>query len=215
MYRGTNPGLGETTVPGDAIFDDVTLDGDDKMPWLAIPTDGLIDTTNTNQGDWIVSIGDSIPLLVRFPKDTAFYAGGPDSAVAERVYIGFGMEPDELNHFPLTRPAKQVYLAEILRLLAEPAQVAVFDKTYHYSVLFLTDTEEDTKDAYNIDFLKRQGFNTSDFWGYKPISEWGADSIAMLNAADLVIVGRSIGSGESEDSLDRWTFNELTTPVMF
>jgi hypothetical protein len=217
MFRGTIPDKAEAVIPGDVIFDSVSLDGDNKLDWFALTSDGMIDASGTSQGEWVVAIGDTMPLVVRFEPNKAFYVGGPDSAVAERIFFGFGMEPDEPYHFPLTKAAKQVYLGEICRAVGIPQLKAVFDKPYHYDIIFLKDLSN-TKDDYTINFLANQGFNVTPFWGgpdYDDVNTWSDDTLAILDNADLVISGRSVNSGKFGDSIERVVWNNIAAPMMY
>ncbi len=217
-HYNTTGHIATALIPGDAIFDDVTLDLNDQMLWNPDRTDGIKVTTGDCNGEIVASIGDSIPLIVRFDPDIPFYVGGPDSAVAERVYFGFGIDAYNLvswqaGYFNLSRGAKQVYLAEVCRMLGIPAQIAVFDKPNHFDMVFLRDITN-TKDDYTINFLVNQGFNVTPFWGGDSIHNWGADSIAMLNNADLVIAGRSVNSSMYSGLVDREVWNAISAPLL-
>jgi hypothetical protein len=78
-------------------------------------------------------------------------------------------------------------------------------------IIFVTD---DLLEMPNINWLKTQGFNVTTFWQSRDINLVGQDSIDMLNAADLVIFGRSGPSTSFQDSAERVTWNNLTAPVL-
>jgi hypothetical protein len=67
-------------------------------------------------------------------------------------------------------------------------------------------------DDAQIAFLTRNGFEVEKFWP-GALSEAGQDTIDMLNAADLVIIGRKTGSGDV-DGNDKTPWNDLTVPLI-
>ena len=52
------------------------------------------------------------------------------------------------------------------------------------------------------------------FWSTEAISTVSQDTIDMLNAADLVIIGRSGPSSSFQDSVDQVVWNAITAPVL-
>lgn len=211
-----NDGIATALLPADGAFDDVTLDGD-QIKWLRWPTELMTDGSGTSNGEWVVSVDDTVPFLVRFAPLVPYYDGGPDSAVAERVYIGFGGPPvgeetDESGTFPLTRDAKQVILNEVNRLVGNPQATAVFGQLYDFDAIFVANTNSDTA---NYSFLRRQGLVVNEWRNPDGIGEATAEERAALDAADLVIIGRTPGSGEFQDSIERARWNAVETPVIW
>jgi hypothetical protein len=84
-------------------------------------------------------------------------------------------------------------------------------QTIAQDIIFIT---PDQREAENIAFLERQGFNVIPFWLPNRISTAGQDTIDMLNAADLVIIGRSGPSSNFQQDADRIAWNAITAPVM-
>jgi len=78
-----------------------------------------------------------------------------------------------------------------------------------YSIVFVTD---DSNDDVQIDWLKEKGFNVTTYYNGS-LSTASQEDIDMLNAADLVIIGRS-GSSSDFDGADKITWNELTVPLI-
>ena len=111
--------------PNDAVFTNVTLSGDNTLPWLQTPNN-LLYINKTSNGE---VLADSAPgeadnddggsvLFVRFSAETEFYDGAGESAAGPRTYFGFGIDFDGSSiYFPITAEAKEVYLQEILRLI--------------------------------------------------------------------------------------------------
>ena len=215
---------GEVTDPGDPIFSGITLDGD-SLGWCYPPHDFiyLTDTTTTN-GTVLVTYKGTNPLVARFEAGVEFYPGSVDMPAGPRTYFGFGNDAvnfDDPNFFPLSKAAKQIYLNEITNILGIPAQEAVFG-VGDQRVVLVTDDQFDNE---QYDWLVNQGFNVTKFWhgtvgeegvagGNRHISEVDQDTIDMLNAADLLIVGRSPHSSNFQDSADRVVWNALTAPMI-
>ncbi|MBN2612721.1 MAG: T9SS type A sorting domain-containing protein [Bacteroidales bacterium] len=79
------------------------------------------------------------------------------------------------------------------------------------NIIFITpDTREDAA----IKFLEKNGAGVTKFWAPKSIELVGQDTIDMLNAADLLIIGRSGGSGNFQSADQRATWNALTAPMI-
>ncbi|MDA3879868.1 MAG: T9SS type A sorting domain-containing protein [Prolixibacteraceae bacterium] len=100
---------------------------DGKLDWSAAPNDMLLEVAQTN-GTILATFDyqENAPLFVRFEAGVAFYEDTEESPVAERVYFGFGNDnAGGVNFFPLTDVARNVYLAEIQRILGLPITEAV------------------------------------------------------------------------------------------
>ena len=63
-----------------------------------------------------------------------------------------------------------------------------------------------------MNFLEKNGFNVEHFWPGDDIALAGQDTIDMLNASDLIIIGRSGPSTNFEAEKGVW--NGLTTPTV-
>ncbi len=200
-------------LPADPIFDGVTLDGD-SLGWCYPPHD-FIGVDSAINGEVVAMYGDRSPLIVRFEAGVEFYPGSVDLPAGPRTYFGMGNDnAGWVNFFPLSKAAKQVYLNEITRMLGVPAQEAVFGVTDIRIVLITDDDLDDPQ----YEWLMRQGFTVQKFWpgvegGDGSIAAAGQDTIDMLNAADLVIVGRSPNSGNF-DGDDKPVWNDITAPMI-
>jgi hypothetical protein len=199
---------GTAVVPNDPIFDDVTLDKDNSLVWTYMPDEYIIVRKSSN-GTWIVNRGDTIPLLVRFETNVPFYPGATDSAAGPRTFFDMGNDSyGPPNYFPLTREAKKVYLAEVCRMMNVPVPEIVYGAP-DFSITFVTDDEYDKA---CITFLEKQGFRIKIFWPTNGLGAVGQDIIDMLNAEDLVIIGRSGPSASFQQPADKEAWNGLTSP---
>ncbi|AWW31180.1 hypothetical protein DN752_14175 [Echinicola strongylocentroti] len=78
-----------------------------------------------------------------------------------------------------------------------------------YSIVVVTD---DSLDDAQIEWLREKGFNVSTYYN-SGFSTAPQEDIDMLNAADLIIIGRSGGSGDF-DGDEKTAWNALTTPLI-
>jgi len=159
----------------------------------------------------------TIPLLARWDAGTEYYPGAGVAPAGPRVYFGMGNDAaDPYDFFPLTKKAQTVYLAEIQTLLGIPVTAPVYGPE-DQSIILLT---PDDRDDAQYEFLVRQGFNVQKLWGNDdPEALWsiagaGQDTIDMLNAADMIIIGRSPQSGNFQDSADAAVWNGFTPPLI-
>lgn len=197
---------GVVSDPTDPIFAGVTLEGD-SLGWC-YPAHDFLEHDSVTNGDVLVSYMGNNPLVVRFAANVEFYPGSVDMPAASRTYFGFGNDKMGVNYFPLSKEAKAVYLAEICLMTGNAVKVPVFGAADNRIVL----VTDDEKDDLQYEFLMRQGFSVSKLWT-GAISEVGQDTLDMLNAADLVIIGRSPSSSEFETP-DKEVWNALTTPLI-
>ncbi|GAB3648413.1 hypothetical protein GCM10028791_12120 [Echinicola sediminis] len=78
-----------------------------------------------------------------------------------------------------------------------------------YSIVVITD---DSNDDEQIGWLQEKGFNVTKYYN-SSLSSAPQGDIDMLNAADLIIIGRS-GSSSDFDGNDKTAWNALTTPLI-
>jgi hypothetical protein len=102
----------------------------------------------------------------------------------------------------------KVYLAEINRMMNVAVPEIIYDAA-DFSITFVTD---DDYDKPCITFLQKQGFRVKKFWPPNRLGAAGQDTIDMLNAEDLVIIGRSGGSSNFQQPIDKAAWNGLTSP---
>lgn len=209
---------GNVLVPTDPIFADVTLDGD-SLGWMLPPHDYVGGADSATNGSILVAAMGQYPLVITWDAGTEYYPGSGVIPAGPRTYFGFGNDDlrnlgvEEFpNNFPLTRDAKQVYLAEVCMMAGlDAAQVpaAVFSAA-DYSITFITDDDEDDP---QIHWLKKNNVRVTKFFPGSSLAAAGQDTIDMLNASELIIIGRSPNSGEF-DGDDEPVWNALTAPLI-
>lgn len=206
---------GMALLPADPIFANATLDGD-SMAWCMAPHDFIQNNDSATNGTIVAMYDATSPLIVRWDAGTLYYPGSTIMPAGPRTYFGFGN--DDLvnlgvetvpNMFPLTADAKAVYLAEICTMTGIPVQVPVFGVEDARIILVTPDDRDDEQ----FNFLVNQGFYVSKFFPGSSLAAAGQDTIDKLNAADLVIVGRSPNSGDF-DGDDEPVWNALTVPLI-
>ena len=196
--------------PDDPIFEGIALTADSSLVWSYIYDDYIIERQPSN-GTWLVNRGDTVPLLVRFDANVPFYPGAKDSAAGPRTYMGIGTDAYGPSvFFPLSREAKKVYLAEICRMMNVPVPEIVYGAP-DFSITLVTD---DDYDKPCISFLQKQGFRVKTFWPPNGLGAAGQDTIDMLNAEDLIIIGRSGSSSYFRQPADKDAWNGLTAPLI-
>ena len=195
--------------PADAIFNGLTLEGD-SVGWCLPPHDFLENNDSATNGTILAVYNETSPLVVRFDAGVEYYPGAVDMPAGPRTYWGMGNDnAGWANFFPLTREAKQAYLAEISRLVGIDAPAETKYGPADYSITFITDDDQDDP---QINWLEKNGVRVNKFYP-GALSAAGQDTIDMLNMADLVIVGRSPNSGDF-DAPDKEVWNALTVPLI-
>lgn len=211
-HQNEEPAVAYAAVldPADAIFNGLTLDGD-SIGWCLPPHDFLENADSATNGTILAVYNETSPLVVRFEAGTEYYPGAVDAPAGPRTYWGMGNDDAGwVNFFPLTREAKQAYLAEISRLVGIDAPAETKYSAADYTITFITDDEQDDP---QINFLEKNGIRVNKFWPGDALSAAGQDTIDMLNMADLIIMGRSPNSGTT-DSPDKEVWNALTAPMI-
>ncbi len=226
---GSDPAYAMIEMPDDPIFADVTLVGD-SMAWCIPPHDWIhVDSLEEINGEVVALFEDVYPLVVRFEAGVPYYNDTWSTPASDVTYFGFGNDNTTVdgkkfsNFFPLTREAKKVYLAEICRMVGgvdvpEEVEYTADD----YRITFVAPYEGDNdyvgdndREIYHKRFLRKNGFRVEDFWpAGGNIGDVGQDTLDLLNAADLVIFGRSGPSSSFQDSIEYARWNAITAPVM-
>jgi hypothetical protein len=197
--------------PGDAVFSGVTLDGD-SLDWMVARHSAISvpSTTATNAEILARSMtyarsDSNYVLFARFEPYVEFYPGSGDYPAGYYTYFGFGNdESGVVNTFPLTDNARTVYLAEIERMLALPKPAE--------HIMFVQGTVPTTShDSVQIAWLRDQGYEVTIV--PPPVAGLRADTVAVLNRADLVILGRSVPSTTFQPP-NREYWNSIKSPVL-
>ena len=208
-------------MPDDTVFSDVTLAADSTMDWVTTPYDYL-GTTNGGNGTVLArSASDGNVFFVRWDPWVEFYNGAGDGAAGYRTLIGNGNDHanatngDPFNYYNFTPAAKQVYLNEVERMLnlpAPPPKPVGFGKEIAFvSKTSVVDENGVQADKPFIDDLLTEGYKVNTL--YTTALETSDSLINVLNSADLVIIGRSGGSGDFGGA-HKAAWNAITSPVM-
>ena len=200
----------KVTDPGDSLYRYADLQ-EDSLQWFNPPHDCIVLDSASN-AEILVAYQDSMPQVARFAPGVPFYDGTTDAPAGSRTYFGMGSEVAGTNNFfPLTKDAQAVYLAEICRMMGQEVRELIWLTPQDIHIIFVTD---DNLEREHISFLERQGFNVTKFWPENNyITGEGQETIDMLNAADLVIIGRS-GPSDAFQNENKPVWNGLTVPVM-
>ncbi len=102
-----------------------------------------------------------------------------------------------------------IHIALGLGVPAEMVKLSPVPSDFNITFIVPGDQENVT-----INFLKKQGFNVTKFWMSRSINLVASDTIDMLDAADLLIIGRSGSSWEFNDSAERVIWNHLAPPMV-
>ncbi len=219
FHADEEPELAHITVdPDNEIFSaHVDVSADNTIPWMYAPHDFLAIGDGATNGAVAAEFAEDTVVVVQYEAGSPLYTtvdGEGPSPAGARTYFGFGNDNlDWDNFFPLTEEAQQVYLNEINRLTNNPMTEAVtVPRTLPpASVVF---SESDEREPQQREFLEAQGYEVTVMESFL-LSELTEDSdtIDILNDADLVIIGRSPGSGDYRGE-DAEAWNEITTPVI-
>ncbi len=218
-------------VPADPVFTGVDLMAGDSVAWTLAPHDFVGGLDSVTNGTILAgSEREGAPLIVRWDGGTEYFPGaGPEATPAgPRYYFGFGN--DNLrdggqfmwnNDFNLTKAGKQAYLNAIC-LMAGIEEAQLPDPVFTAAdgaVTFVTDYEADQAnngywdDRVQIEWLKKNGVHVNVFYPGDALSAASQDTLDILNASELIIVGRSNNSGNF-DGDDQPVWNGLTAPLI-
>jgi hypothetical protein len=218
-------------VPADPVFTNVTLMPGDSVAWTLVPHDFIGGLDSATNGTILAgSDREKAPLIVRWDAGTEYYpgAGAARTTGGPRYYFGFGN--DNLrdngpykwtNDFNLTKAGKQAYLNAIclmggVELAQLPTAISIASDAV---VTFVTDYAADEAnhgykdDQVQIDWLMKNGVHVNMFYPGDALSAASQDTLDILNASELIIVGRSNNSGNF-DGDDKKPWNDLTAPLI-
>jgi len=211
--------------PGDYVFSGQTLT-DDQLPWCVGPFD-VVNSKDAGNGELLASSAeDSSVLFVRFDPWVEFYKGAGDRPAGYRTMIGNGndnaADPNTglkiYNYNNFTTESKQVYLAEVARMIELPV---VPEPKPQGNIVFVSrpDKHDDINDVHpdssHIDELVSAGYTVTLFYNTS-LSTASQASIDTLNNADLIILGRSGDSGifGGNDPADKVAWNKIKKPIL-
>jgi hypothetical protein len=211
FHANTEPKMAYARVadPTNPIFSFVTVG--DSIPWCYAPHDFLEVGDTATYGNIAAKWLDKNVLIVQNEADSALYKGGPKAA-GPRTYFGFGNDNVGYdNFFPITKEAQQVYFNEICRLTGVAMrEVESVESTRPAAKVIFVEAGE--KEPEQEAFLKAQGYDVEVF-DPGALSAAGQDTIDKLNAADLIVIGRSCPSSQYRGN-DATAWKAITTPVI-
>ncbi len=176
---------------------------------------------------------DDFILMARWEPGKLMYEGeiGDYTSVVPagyRSYITVGGETFDYDanrqarkYYALTDMMNQVFLNEVDRLVALPRPEPLVKK----NILFITHNdwvyypETGTEpaagnyaDSMYVEDLRNAGYNV-EVPTYENFKTLGPEQVLALNRADLIILGRGVGSGDFNDD-DDFQWAELTKPIL-
>jgi hypothetical protein len=199
--------------PTDPIFANATIAADSTMGY-SFPQHDFIRVDSVINGEIVATYNDNSILIARWDADEEFYPDAGDSAAGPRTYFGYGNDDGKVDNpdfFKLTRDAKAVFLAEVCRMMGIAIQAPVF-ANIDYRVLMVTD--EDMRDSLQIEFLEDEGYSV-DVWEVARLGSEPQSTLDMINARDLVVIGRAPHSSNFQQGIDKYTWNKkVQVPVV-
>lgn len=189
----------------DPVFEGIS---DTAMHWIGRYAAFNVDTARVaaGNGDLLLESEDARPLFIRWDADEEFYPGAGHQPNNIRSYLGLGIDDRNGNppsYFGFSPEGETVFFRELLRM-ANFGDSAV-------EVVFVTpsDMSNDTtaikaiasynnNATFKVDILQKAVIDTSD--------------LAQLDAADVVILGRNINSGDVGAATEVW--DAIRKPVL-
>ncbi|MBN1924487.1 MAG: T9SS type A sorting domain-containing protein, partial [Prolixibacteraceae bacterium] len=196
---------GTIVAPDDPVFAGIS---EETIDWWcgnysAFGVDAEDD--DVGNGTLLAKTPDNRMLYARWEAGVEFYPGSGQIPQGERVYIGNGSDDGGvIAYFNFSQTAEKIFWNEMSRLTGYgyvPKKEIVFVKTNannNDSIVIANIENYDGGMAYNVTVIE-QGVITEDL-------------LPQFNAADLVIMGRSIASGDVATGKDVW--DQITSPVL-
>ena len=194
------------------VKDDPALKGilSDSIAWWNGDFSLFNDVANSEgNGTLLAKTIDNKPLFIRWDANTEFYPGAGHAPKGQRAYIGNGCDKDKsfVNYFGFSKIGKTIFFNELARMTGYEPEPVITKK----EIVFVTPdaTGNDTtvidaitgyadSTAYRVTVLEKGVIQYSD--------------TTQLNAADVVIMGRKIGSSDVGTAKAVW--DSVTSPVI-
>ncbi|MBN1924317.1 MAG: T9SS type A sorting domain-containing protein, partial [Prolixibacteraceae bacterium] len=199
---------GVIVAPDDPVFKGITTEPFDW--WWGNYSDFGVDAEGDDAGNGtlLAQTPDGKMLFARWEAGVEFYPGSGQIPQGERVYIGNGSDDGGvIAYFNWSETSELIFWRELARLSGYEMPATIADKV----VIFVTDDNEDHE---QIEWLESKGVNVTTYYPAGGLAAAPQEEIDMLNAADLIIVGRSPNSGDF-DAPDKEAWNAITAPMIF
>ncbi|MHC4500734.1 MAG: LamG-like jellyroll fold domain-containing protein, partial [Planctomycetota bacterium] len=207
--------------PTHPVFDGVTLEGGNLVIFLDKTVGSgkatFVNSLDVGNGTLIAQTFSHHTWIAEWPAGVEFYAGSGQIAGGPRMLFTAGTQeqraPDPLTAWGawnLTVEGEKMFRNAINYMLAEPvgANITWVTSTRDYDLDGVQD------DQGWIDWLTAEGHTVDvriDYWNYLDLEP---NKVDELNAADLVIISRSVGSGAHDDGNEPTLWNSVTTPLI-
>ncbi len=188
----------------DAVFGGLT----DTITWWNgsfssfVPDSARVAAGN---GTLMVESEDYRPLFMRWKANLEYYPGAGHAPSHMRSFIGMGNDNnDPANYFGFSEDAEMIFFNE-LKMLAGQGDAG------DYSVVFVTPSDS-SFDAPVIEEI--EAYNNGETFGVTILAKGVIDStdLGLLNAADVVVMGRNIGSADVAAAEGVW--DAVERPVL-
>jgi hypothetical protein len=216
---GTAYTMGDTHVVADAssvIFDGVAVDANGMVD-VVLPdynVDAVTDITDAGNGRALATrASDGFVMIATWEAGQAYYEGSAHVAGGARMFFAAGAGskssvPDGV--YNLTADGEIMFINAVNYMLMKNTQVVLVsfhggDSDPHPDAVEAGFTE--APDRGYSDLLQSAGYSVSRY-----ITNSDPD-VELLNAADLVLISRSVNSGDySNDGATRW--NSVSAPMI-
>ncbi|MBN1780567.1 T9SS type A sorting domain-containing protein [bacterium] len=209
-------------LASDPVFAGIVPDANGEIPWCVGPYDLLREKTAGNGQVVARAATDSSVLFVRFNPWVEFFDGSVDKPAGYRSMIGHGNDATTdaagltiYNYYNFTDESKMVYLAEVERMvyLGKVPKPAAKGTIVYVSLPTKMDALNGVHaDSSQIDALVAAGYDVITFYN-NSLETASQATVDTLNNADLVIVGRSGGSGDFGGT-HKVAWNRVRAPML-
>ncbi|HPR30669.1 MAG TPA: T9SS type A sorting domain-containing protein, partial [Prolixibacteraceae bacterium] len=200
---------GVIVATDDPVFKGITTEPFDW--WWGNYSDFAVDAEGDDAGNGtlLAQTPDGKMLFARWEAGVEFYPGSGTIPQGERVYIGSGSDDGGvIAYFNWSETSALIFWRELARLTGYEIPATIKDKT----VIFVTDDNEDNE---QIEWLASKGLTVTKYYPAAGLAAAPQAEKDALNAADLVIVGRSPGSTDFQSAENVAAWNAITAPCIY
>jgi hypothetical protein len=191
---------------GDPVFGGLT----DTIVWWNGRYSGFtVDSARiaAGNGTLMVESADLRPLFIRWDANEEFYPGAGHQPSSIRSYLGLGIDalsPNPPSYFAFSTEGETIFFNELLRM-------ADYGTEATYQVVYVTPSAQ-SKDTAMIQAI--EAYDGGNVFGVTVLEKSVVDAsdLAQFNAADVVIMGRNIGSNDVAAGAAIW--DSISKPVL-